>query len=153
MLNRRLQAKLSNVRGDIAQILTARRLSAMGVPFLQRIHNGWVIHRAQGAIIGAHPCERVAGDFWGILEDARPLLVEVKERPEVLAWNDLEVHQHAALATVRARGRVSLISWSIGGGQPMIFDYPVPGWAKGSPIHPGQARELDAGCSLMIKRV
>ncbi len=148
MHNHRLQGAINHKVGEIAQGVVRNRLVAMGVAFVQPIHAGWRIARKGARIIGASPLEKVAGDFWGILPDGRALLCEVKARQDVLAYDDLEPHQHRALASIRAAGGVPVVAWAVSGVAVWFLDYPIAGWVKGKPLHHATAAELDRVCFL-----
>lgn len=148
-LPRRLIGRKAKADGDACERLVESILCLAGVPFLQRIHTGWLIIRSAGRVIDAKPKEKVAGDRWGCLQGGRCLLVEVKERAgDVLAWDDLEPHQHDALSRVHRAGGLAVVAWVTPDREAILMDYPIQGWVKGKPLHLAQARAVAQRCSI-----
>ena len=59
-------------QGATGEAIVAMELRSRGVYLVERVHTPWGIQRANGGrITGAHPLEKVAGDFVGILAGGR----------------------------------------------------------------------------------
>ena len=130
--------------GNIGQMLTARELELRGVQMVETIETGWGIVRGKGGrIVDAYPLEKVAGDFRGVLEGGRSVLVEAKTTPDRLPYSQLKPHQHDALQTHHELGGLSLVAWvhSIEDAGVIIFEYPNAAFVPRKSVKVGTVEE------------
>ncbi|MCA9980330.1 MAG: hypothetical protein KDD89_05845, partial [Anaerolineales bacterium] len=84
----RSQQSKNRKDGNIGQMLTERELELRGVQMVEPIETGFGIVRGRGGkIVSAFPLEKVAGDFRGVLEGGRSVLVEAKTTPARLPYS------------------------------------------------------------------
>lgn len=140
---RRMNARRSQRVGADAENVVKSRLILKGLAMVERISVGWTLTRGPGGkILGGTPNAPVSGDFRAVAAGGQSVLVEVKWRPDVLRFSDLEPHQRRALDAHHAFGGLSLLAWVHLGGV-AIMVWPLPTFARGSSITAADAAALE----------
>lgn len=139
-----LQQSRNRRAGEAVEQVAAHRLVALGVLQVCAIDVGWRIQRRPGgAIIGASPKAKVAGDLRGVLPGGRSVLVECKRTAKAsLPYSQLEHHQHQRLTDHAEAGGLSLVAWSWPGGIALLR-YPIPGFAPRTSVSVDVATALN----------
>lgn len=126
MTNHRLQGRRAQKSGANAEALVRQRLLALGLCCVERIETGFKLTRINGKIVGAYPAAKVSGDFRAVVKGTGvSVLVEVKSRPNILRWSDMEAHQIKALDDHNVAGGVSLLAWVSRYGL-SVMRWPIP---------------------------
>lgn len=105
-VERRLKASGSQQWGAAAQLIAMQRMRLMGFGMVEEIHTGY--RKLAGRWVA---CKKVSGDIRAVAPGGVSVLVEVKFRPDRLAFSDLTGHQVMALTEHHRVGGMSFVCW------------------------------------------
>ncbi len=146
----RARGRRNRAQGEAGQSAIELRLLEIGVQMVEAVHTPWRIKRVGGRIVGATPMKKVSGDFTGLLLGGRSVRCEAKT-VEHLVFSEFADHQVKALDQHHQLGGISLIGWSIPGGDAYVLRWPVPGFVPRTSLSIETARRFNLTRNKLVQ--